>query len=123
MATGKGLAGVVNGQAFSKAFAPQTKPWITLAKALGTVLQTTAKHAHGNVQVCTLGTPLQEAGSYLAPAVVSGMLAGGTQKEVNLVNALLLAQEAGLKVTATHSDVEQAKAVIGTPGITGAQEE
>lgn len=27
-----------------------------------------------------------------------GMLAGGAQKEVTLVNALLLAQEAGLKV-------------------------
>lgn len=105
MATGKGLAGVVNGQALSKAFAPQTKPWIALAKALGTVLRTTAKQAQGSVQLCTLGTPLKDAESYLAPAVVSGMLAGGRQKEVTLVNALLLAQEAGLKVTATHNDV------------------
>ncbi|NXA49026.1 SERA dehydrogenase, partial [Nothocercus julius] len=105
MATGKGLTGAVNGQALSKAFAPQTKPWIALAKALGSVLQSTAKQAHGSVQVCTLGTPLQEAGSYLCPAVVAGMLAGGTQKEVTLVNALLLAQEAGLKVTATHNHV------------------
>ncbi|NXL89601.1 SERA dehydrogenase, partial [Alectura lathami] len=104
MATGKGLAGVVNGQALSKAFAPQTKPWIVLAKALGTVLRATAKQAQGNVQVCTLGTALKDTDSYLAPAVVSGMLAGGRQKEVTLVNALLLAQDAGLKVTATHSD-------------------
>ncbi|XP_050568371.1 D-3-phosphoglycerate dehydrogenase isoform X3 [Cygnus atratus] len=126
MATGKGLAGVVNGQALSKAFAPQTKPWIALAKALGTVLRTTAKQAQGSVQLCTLGeagrmrpvcrrdtpemergpggTPLKDAESYLTPAVVSGMLAGGRQKEVTLVNALLLAQEAGLKVTATHND-------------------
>ncbi|NXI49297.1 SERA dehydrogenase, partial [Chloroceryle aenea] len=98
MATGKGLAGVVNGQALSKAFAPQTKPWITLARALGTVLRMVGKQAQGSVQVCTLGTPLQEAGSYLTPAVAAGMLAGGAQKEVTLVNALLLAQEAGLKV-------------------------
>ncbi|XP_065599503.1 D-3-phosphoglycerate dehydrogenase [Cyrtonyx montezumae] len=103
MATGKGLVGVVNGQALSKAFAPQTKPWIALAKALGTVLHGMAKQAMGNVQVCTLGAPLKDAGSYLAPAVVSGMLAGG-KKEATLVNAMLLAQEAGLKVTATHSD-------------------
>lgn len=47
---------------------------------------------------CTPGTPLKEAGSYLTPAVAAGMLAGGTQKEVTLVNATLLAQEAGLKV-------------------------
>ncbi|XP_009953907.1 PREDICTED: D-3-phosphoglycerate dehydrogenase, partial [Leptosomus discolor] len=105
MATGKGLAGVVNGQALSKAFAPQTKPWITLARALGTVLRAAGKQAQGSVQVCTLGTPLREAGSYLTPAVAAGMLAGGAQKEVTLVNALLLAQEAGLKVTTTHGDV------------------
>ncbi|NWI70731.1 SERA dehydrogenase, partial [Todus mexicanus] len=104
MATGKGLTGVVNGQALSKAFAPQTKPWITLARALGTVLRVAAKQAQGSVQACTLGTPLREAGSYLTPAVAAGVLAGGAQKDVTLVNALLLAQEAGLKVTNTHSD-------------------
>ncbi|RMC08310.1 hypothetical protein DUI87_14551 [Hirundo rustica rustica] len=105
MATGKGLTGVVNGQALSKAFAPQTKPWISLARALGTVLCMAGKKMQGSVQVCTLGTPLKEAGSYLTPAVAAGMLAGGTQKEVTLVNATLLAQEAGLKVTTTHNDV------------------
>ncbi|NXS50469.1 SERA dehydrogenase, partial [Balaeniceps rex] len=105
MATGKGLAGIVNGQALSKAFAPQTKPWIALARALGMVLCTAGKQAQGSVQVCTLGTSLQEAGSYLMPAVAAGMLAGGMQKDVTLVNALLLAQEAGLKVTTTHSDM------------------
>lgn len=47
---------------------------------------------------CTPGTPLRDAGNYLTPAVAAGMLAGGAQKEVTLVNALLLAQEAGLKV-------------------------
>lgn len=47
----------VNGQALSKAFSPQTKPWITLAKALGTVLCTVGKQLQGSVQVCTLGEP------------------------------------------------------------------
>uniref|UniRef100_A0A8C3D0N4 D-3-phosphoglycerate dehydrogenase n=1 Tax=Cairina moschata TaxID=8855 RepID=A0A8C3D0N4_CAIMO len=55
MATGRGLAGVVNGQALSKAFAPQTKPWIALAKALGSVLRAAAKQAQGSLQLCTLG--------------------------------------------------------------------
>lgn len=45
----------VNGQALSKAFAPQTKPWIALARALGTVLCTVGKEVQGSVQVCTLG--------------------------------------------------------------------
>ncbi|XP_009076221.1 PREDICTED: D-3-phosphoglycerate dehydrogenase, partial [Acanthisitta chloris] len=105
MATGKGLTGVVNGQALSKAFAPQTKPWIALAKTLGMVLHVAARQVQGSMQVCTLGTSLKEAGSYLTPAVAAGMLSGAAQKEVTLVNATLLAQEAGLKVTTTHSDV------------------
>lgn len=45
----------VNGQALSKAFAPQTKPWIALAKALGSVLRAAAKQAQGSLQLCTLG--------------------------------------------------------------------
>lgn len=47
----------VNGQALSKAFAPQTKPWIALARALGTVLHTVGKQVQGSMQVCTLGEP------------------------------------------------------------------
>lgn len=47
----------VNGQALSKAFSPQTKPWITLARALGTVLCTVGKQVQGSMQVCTLGEP------------------------------------------------------------------
>lgn len=52
---------------------------------------------HELIAVLILGAPLKDASSYLAPAVVSGMLAGG-KKEATLVNAMLLAQEAGLKV-------------------------
>lgn len=47
----------VNGQALSKAFSPQTKPWIALARALGMVLCTAGKQMQGSVQVCTLGEP------------------------------------------------------------------
>uniref|UniRef100_A0A452GHW0 D-3-phosphoglycerate dehydrogenase n=1 Tax=Gopherus agassizii TaxID=38772 RepID=A0A452GHW0_9SAUR len=105
LAQGKALAGVVNGQALGSALEPQTKPWIALAKALGVLLQTLASPVKGSVQVSTLGAPLEKAGSYLSPAVATGLLEGAAQKDVNLVNGLLLAQEAGLKVTATHSNV------------------
>ncbi|XP_067392454.1 D-3-phosphoglycerate dehydrogenase isoform X2 [Emydura macquarii macquarii] len=122
LAQGKALAGAVNGQALSHALAPQSKPWIALAKALGTLLQKVASPVKGSVQISTLGTPLQKAESYLAAAVATGLLEG--QKDVNLVNGLLLAQEAGLKVTATHSeavpepdssDTLLQVAVLGTP--------
>uniref|UniRef100_A0A670IGR3 Phosphoglycerate dehydrogenase n=1 Tax=Podarcis muralis TaxID=64176 RepID=A0A670IGR3_PODMU len=46
---------------------------------------------------------LQKAGSYLSPAVAIGLLKETVQKDANLVNGLLLAQESGLKITTTHS--------------------
>lgn len=48
----------------------------------------------------SVGTILQKAGSYLMPAVSMGLLKETAQKDVNLVNGLLLAEEAGLKVCA-----------------------
>uniref|UniRef100_A0A8C0FBC3 Phosphoglycerate dehydrogenase n=1 Tax=Bubo bubo TaxID=30461 RepID=A0A8C0FBC3_BUBBB len=72
MATGKGLAGTVNGQALSKAFAPQTKPWIALARALGSVLRTAGKQAQGSVQVCTQGEAGRLQPCYPAGAGVVG---------------------------------------------------
>ncbi|XP_042318081.1 D-3-phosphoglycerate dehydrogenase [Sceloporus undulatus] len=103
LAQGKALVGIVNGQALSSAYAPQTKPWIALARALGNVLCALAHQVNGGVQVVTYGPTLQKASSYLTPAVAMGLLRVTTQKDVNLVNGLLLAQEAGLKITTTHN--------------------
>ncbi|XP_054836298.1 D-3-phosphoglycerate dehydrogenase [Eublepharis macularius] len=105
LAQGKALTGAVNGQALSSAYAPHSKPWIALAKALGAVLRALTQQANGSVQVVTHGPTLQKAGSYLIPAVAMGYLK--EQKDVNLVNGMLLAQEAGLKITTTHSDRTQ----------------
>ncbi|XP_075772433.1 D-3-phosphoglycerate dehydrogenase isoform X1 [Pelodiscus sinensis] len=104
LALGTALAGAVNGQALGCALDPQTRPWIALGRALGLLLQTLAGPVQGALQVCTLGAPLQKAGTYLSPAVATGLLEGAGHKHVNLVNALLLAQEAGVKVTATEGE-------------------
>ncbi|XP_074858708.1 D-3-phosphoglycerate dehydrogenase isoform X2 [Carettochelys insculpta] len=103
LAQGKAPAGVVNSQALSSALQPHCQPWIALAEALGLLLQTLAGPVKGSVQVSTLGAPLQKAGTYLSPAVATGLLDGAGHKHVNLVNGLLLAQEAGVQLTATHS--------------------
>ncbi|XP_003229089.1 D-3-phosphoglycerate dehydrogenase [Anolis carolinensis] len=103
LAQGKALVGTVNGQALTSAYAPQTKPWIALARALGTLLRALTHQVNGNVQVVTHGPALQKASSYLTPAVAAGLLKG-TAQDVNLVNGLLLAQEAGLKITTTHNE-------------------
>ncbi|XP_062989140.1 D-3-phosphoglycerate dehydrogenase [Elgaria multicarinata webbii] len=104
LAQGKALVGTVNGQALSSAYASHTKPWIALARALGTLLYALTHQVNGGVQFVTHGLTLQKAGGYLTPAVAIGLLKATAQKEVNLINGLLLAQDAGLKITTTHSD-------------------
>ncbi|KAM3840229.1 D-3-phosphoglycerate dehydrogenase [Vipera latastei] len=104
LAQGKALVGTVNGQALSSAYAPHTKPWIALARALGSVLRGLSHQVNGGVQLITEGSTLQRSSNYLIPAVAMGLLQETSQKDVNLVNGLLLAQEAGLKITTTHTD-------------------
>uniref|UniRef100_A0A670XY42 D-3-phosphoglycerate dehydrogenase n=1 Tax=Pseudonaja textilis TaxID=8673 RepID=A0A670XY42_PSETE len=94
----------VNGQALSSAYASHTKPWIALARALGSVLRALSHQVNGRVQLITEGSTLQKSSNYLIPAVAMGLLQETAQKDVNLVNGLLLAQEAGLKITTTHTD-------------------
>uniref|UniRef100_F7FVB4 D-3-phosphoglycerate dehydrogenase n=1 Tax=Monodelphis domestica TaxID=13616 RepID=F7FVB4_MONDO len=106
MVKGKSLTGVVNAQALASAFSPSTKPWIGLAEALGTLIRAWAGSPKGTIQVMTQGPSLKNSGSSLSPAVIVGLLKEtATQAEVNLVNAKLLMQEAGLNVTTTHSPV------------------
>ncbi|ETE63329.1 D-3-phosphoglycerate dehydrogenase [Ophiophagus hannah] len=104
LAQGKALVGTVNGQALSSAYASHTKPWIALARALGSVLRALSHQVNGRVQLITEGSTLQKSSNYLIPAVAMGLLQETAQKDVNLVNGLLLAQEAGLKITTTHTD-------------------
>ncbi|XP_019586137.2 D-3-phosphoglycerate dehydrogenase isoform X1 [Rhinolophus sinicus] len=103
MVKGKSLVGVVNAQALTSAFSPQTKPWIGLAEALGTLMRAWAGSPKGTIQVVTQGTSLKNAGSCLSPAVSVGLLKDASnQADVNLVNAKLLMKEAGLNVTTSH---------------------
>lgn len=104
MVKGKALAGVVNAQALASIFCPHTKPWVSLAKALGALMQAWAGSPKGAIQVVTQGSSLKNSGSCLAPAVIIGLLKDASQQSnVNLVNAMLLVKEAGLDVTTSHN--------------------
>ncbi|XP_004581913.2 D-3-phosphoglycerate dehydrogenase [Ochotona princeps] len=124
MVKGKSLAGVVNAQALTSAFSPHTKPWIGLAEALGTLMRAWAGSPKGTIQVITQGTPLKNAGNCLSPAVIVGLLKEASkQTDVNLVNAKLLVNEAGLTVTNSHSSStagEQGSECILTVALVGA---
>nr|XP_014344904.1 PREDICTED: D-3-phosphoglycerate dehydrogenase [Latimeria chalumnae] len=99
---GKALVGAVNSQALTSALAPEIQPWIKLGEALGALLKACAGQKNSHVKITTLGASLKNAGSYLTAAVAMGLLKGACQN-INLVNALILAKEAGLMVTADHS--------------------
>eukprot|EP00071_Canis_lupus_P038811 XP_022272368.1 D-3-phosphoglycerate dehydrogenase-like [Canis lupus familiaris] len=67
-------------------------------------MQAWAGSPKGTIQVVTQGTPLKNAGNCLSPAVIVGLLKDtASQADVNLVNAKLLVQEAGLSVTTSHN--------------------
>ncbi|XP_067843612.1 D-3-phosphoglycerate dehydrogenase [Heptranchias perlo] len=105
MVKGRSLVGVVNAQALSHAMAPETKPWIQLGEALGLVAKACAGQVNDQmkVQVTTLGTSLKNAGNCVATAVMVGLLKGDLANQVNLINASLFANEAGLAITTNHS--------------------
>uniref|UniRef100_A0A8C2NBU7 D-3-phosphoglycerate dehydrogenase n=1 Tax=Capra hircus TaxID=9925 RepID=A0A8C2NBU7_CAPHI len=57
---GKSLTGVVNAQALTSIFCPHTKPWVSLAEALGALMQAWAGSPKGTIQVVTQGDHLPQ---------------------------------------------------------------
>ncbi|KAM4698457.1 D-3-phosphoglycerate dehydrogenase [Rhinophrynus dorsalis] len=104
----KALLGSVNAPALSKAFSPETKPWIQLGEALGALLRTLTPNVTGEIQVTTRGSALKGSGSFLSSAVTVGLLRG-TEYKVNLVNSSLYSKEVGIQVSSQHSDSAEAE--------------
>lgn len=98
----RALVGAVNAPALTKAFSPETKPWIKLGEALGVLLRSMLPEVSGEVQVTTSGDPLKSSGSFLCSAVAIGLLQN-SDKKANLVNSSLFAKEVGIQVTSHHS--------------------
>ncbi|XP_053550825.1 D-3-phosphoglycerate dehydrogenase [Bombina bombina] len=102
LAQGRSLVGAVNAPALTRAFSPDTKPWSHLGEALGTLHRKLAPDTNADIQVITTGDVLKDSGSCLCSAVTVGLLRGTTGK-LNLVNASLYAEGAGIKVSTRHS--------------------
>ncbi|XP_059469150.1 D-3-phosphoglycerate dehydrogenase [Neocloeon triangulifer] len=97
---GEALFGVVNCPALTTAVQASTKPWVDLAKALGSF----GPSSDCTVTVQTFGPGLERLSGHLGPAVLAGMLASQT---ANLINAPTLAKEANLTVRSEHLHGEQ----------------
>nr|XP_006636588.1 PREDICTED: D-3-phosphoglycerate dehydrogenase [Lepisosteus oculatus] len=105
MLEGKALTGAVNAQVLASTFSPNSQAWIKLGEALGTISKacTMENQGHCQVNITALGGSLKTSAGYLSSAVAMGWLRDGSNGHVNLVNALTVAKEAGIKVTSTHS--------------------
>ncbi|XP_056409249.1 LOW QUALITY PROTEIN: D-3-phosphoglycerate dehydrogenase [Hyla sarda] len=114
----RALMGAVNAPALTKAFAPETKPWIKLGEALGRLLRCLLPKVNGEIQVTTTGGALKNYGSFLCSAVAIGILQD-EDKKVNLVNSCIFAKEIGIQVTSRHSgDSAETRLEVSGGGLT-----
>ncbi|XP_038645387.1 D-3-phosphoglycerate dehydrogenase [Scyliorhinus canicula] len=104
MVKGRSLVGVINAPALSHAMAPETKHWIHLGEALGSLAKAWVGQSHMKVQVTTLGASLKNVENCFATAVIVGLFKGDLENHVNLINASLIAKEAGITITTKHSN-------------------
>ncbi|KAM4608972.1 D-3-phosphoglycerate dehydrogenase [Polymixia lowei] len=105
MVKGKSLVGAVNAQVLASTFSQESHQWIKLGEAIGSVLQscTTSKQPFSQVQITTRGDCLKASTGYLTSAVMVGLLNHQSSGCPNLVNALTLAKESGIKVNQNHN--------------------
>ncbi|KAG2459578.1 SERA dehydrogenase, partial [Polypterus senegalus] len=104
MVHGEALIGAVNAQILMSALTPESMPWIKLGEALGCLSRACTGLTRNQVQVTTTGHNLKNAAGYLSAAVVVGLLREKPVNGVNIINALTLAEEAGIAVSKSHVD-------------------
>ncbi|PVD29920.1 hypothetical protein C0Q70_09179 [Pomacea canaliculata] len=107
---GKQLFGAVNAPALSNALSPESQPWVRLGENLGVLGSLLARDSVASMHLTTIGTSLDKAGSYLSAAMLAGYLrstrSGDADAPLNLINAPVLAKQAGLTVKmSTQSQV------------------
>nr|KAF6382558.1 hypothetical protein mPipKuh1_008920 [Pipistrellus kuhlii] len=94
----------MNAQDLTSTFSLHTKPWIRLAKALGTLMRVWAGSPKGTIQVVMQGLSLKNVRNCLSSTVIVGLLKDfSNHDDVNLVNAKLMLKEAGLNLTTSHN--------------------
>ncbi|XP_007260013.3 D-3-phosphoglycerate dehydrogenase [Astyanax mexicanus] len=106
----KALVGAVNAQVLASTFTPESQQWIRLGEAMGRVLKvcSSSKQPYGHLHITTQGDCLKKSAGFLSSAAVVGLLTEGPGNGPNLVNALPLAEETGIKIKKSHSDTKEA---------------
>lgn len=122
MIQGRPLVGVINAPALSSAMNDTARPWIQLAESLGYLAKSIAQPQDSpalTVQVTLYGSEVSTMKSFIGSAIAVGMMRGVTPNGINLINAPLLAQEAGitLKVEAADAAAQVPIASAGSDAI------
>ncbi|XP_014272831.1 D-3-phosphoglycerate dehydrogenase [Halyomorpha halys] len=101
---GEGLAGVVNAPVLNDLRIPSNTAWINLGKELGNLVGRLYKQEPLKGMKIDIITTGLEALRFMKTSVCAGLMSGRTENGLNLINALFLAEEAGVLVTQAHND-------------------
>ena len=82
-------------------------PYLDLAERLGKTITAMSKNPVSNIQVKINGKIAEENTSLISTAVLKGVLSTMLDAHINLVNANLLAQDRGIKVSEVTSNVAE----------------
>ncbi|XP_014256858.1 D-3-phosphoglycerate dehydrogenase [Cimex lectularius] len=104
--SGFSVTGVVNAPILGDLRDPSNAPWVSLGQSMGAIaaklVGPETKWADVTLELLTQGVMTKKM-RFLTTAVLSGMLGSRCQNGLNLINAPLLAQEAGLKLSLNHT--------------------
>ncbi|KAK9501144.1 hypothetical protein O3M35_002240 [Rhynocoris fuscipes] len=112
--SGYSVTGVVNAPVLSALRNPSNTPWVSLGKRLGSIaakLAADEPYKGLRIEIITQGR-MTENMRFLSTAALSGMMSSRTKNGLNLINAPILAKEAGLQVNQTHSDKESSQSCV-----------
>lgn len=101
---GEAVRSPVNGMGLKMAAQPEVRPFLTLADRLG---QTVTQLAEGQIEHLTVACYGERVGDYaevLTLAALKGALGPWAGEPVNLINAPILADELGLRITETRDN-------------------
>jgi D-3-phosphoglycerate dehydrogenase len=96
------LVGAVNAYALEKNITDEIKPFIELAKTLGKFFAQVVNENINNIELKFHGSFLQKYRETLTAAFLIGYLSKKITETINFVNAQLLAEETGIKITETN---------------------
>jgi len=102
---GEPVHGAVNAPALGEDAWRRLDPFMHLARVLGALTQQIAEGQLGAVAVGYEGEVARMDTSALTASLLAGLLARVSDHPVNLVNALVVAQERGLRISEAHTDL------------------